>query len=191
MCSEYSSVVVGAQESSEPDRIQPRNGMKSALLFGGTNPQRIRTAEIGSRDRRAEPRSLSPKLTVSGSESKHPDSQNPTESREFLGSNLDRWEESLPTQTQWRWGESGANSSLGAIPCSAGKIQGNPPDFGPDRRARAKIPEPFRAVIDGFPTTTSREYIRTNREFVSPNRETGLRILNSGPWPPTSHPASH
>lgn len=33
-------------------------------------------------------------------------------------------------QTQWRWGESSANSSLGAIPCSAGKEQGILLDFG-------------------------------------------------------------
>ena len=59
---------------------------------------------------------VDPKPAVSGSESKHPNRQNPADSREFLGLSLDLWGESPQRQTQWRWGESRANSSLGADP---------------------------------------------------------------------------
>jgi hypothetical protein len=53
---------------------------------------------------------------LSGSDSSDPNAQNPAESRDFLDLGSHAWEKSLPSQTQSRWGESGANSSLGAIP---------------------------------------------------------------------------
>ena len=43
--------------------------------------------------------------------------QNPAVSREFPGLNLDTRGNALPSQTEWRWRESGANSSLRPDPC--------------------------------------------------------------------------
>jgi hypothetical protein len=56
-----------------------------------TSPPRppFRTTQLGKRDKRAARRLMSPKPTVSGSESKDPNHQNPTESREFLSLILD------------------------------------------------------------------------------------------------------
>jgi hypothetical protein len=85
----------------------------------------IRTAQLGNRDKREPRGSSSPKPAVSGSDSPGPICQNPAESREFLGPSPDAWEESLPTQTQWRWGESGRTCLWGEIPV----MQGNYSEF--------------------------------------------------------------
>ena len=83
-----------------------------ALFPSGANRKRIRTAELGNRDKRATRRPLIPEAAVSGSDSPDRNRQNPAESREFLDLNSDVSGESLPTQTQWRWGKSRVNSSL-------------------------------------------------------------------------------
>jgi hypothetical protein len=53
---------------------------------------------------------------VSGSDARVPNRQNPAESREFLDLFLDECGKSLRQQTEWRWVQSVANSSLGAGP---------------------------------------------------------------------------
>ncbi len=64
----------------------------------------------------------------------------------------------------WRWGKSGANSSLGSDPCSAGKIQGNSPKPDVSGGTRCGFSELFRGVSDEFPVIKNREFILTSRE---------------------------
>ncbi len=49
------------------------------------NEKRIRTAELGNRDKRDQPPPIDPKLAVSGSDSVAPPCQNPAKAREILG----------------------------------------------------------------------------------------------------------
>jgi hypothetical protein len=113
--------------------------------------RRIRTAQLGNRDKRAPRRASSPKPAVSGSDSPDPNRQNPAKPRDFLGLRLSLMGESLLAQTQWRWGESGANSSLRVDPCFAGKIQGKLPQFGPPGRASTKKSRGFPKAWRRFP----------------------------------------
>ena len=85
-------------------RIQDANLPGAFLVRLRLTRLPIRTAESGNRDQRALQCISSPNPTVSGSDSERANPQNPAESRQFLGPSLDTWEESLPTQTQWRWG---------------------------------------------------------------------------------------
>jgi hypothetical protein len=74
-----------------------------------------RTAEISQRDKRPN-RLQSPQISsVPGSESNHPNRQNPAESRVFLGVLMDRGEQSLLEPPQWRRGELDRYGSQQAI----------------------------------------------------------------------------
>jgi hypothetical protein len=107
-------VQVSCQEGSGfTVRDVPRFEIRAHLLDAATNREPIRTAGSTNRDKRVRRRGWNPKPAVSGSDSPSPICQNPTEPREFLGLTLDVWGESLLPKTQWRWAESGANSSLG------------------------------------------------------------------------------
>lgn len=75
-----------------------------------------RTTEMADRDKRANWLESTLNEPVSGSESKDLNPQDPAESRAFLGVAGARGEQSLLKPPQWRWVESGANSSLAAIP---------------------------------------------------------------------------
>ena len=66
------------------------------------------------------------------------------ESRDLLDLGLDVCGKSLLLKTQWWWGESGANSSLGVDPCSAGKVQGNSPKLDAATGTRAEFSETSR-----------------------------------------------
>jgi len=66
-------------------------------------------------------------------------------------------------RTSWRWGQSGPNPSLGAIPWSAGKMQGIRPNAAihdqPEGRFRARS-----GVLGGhFPEADNREPLRDER----------------------------
>jgi len=102
-----------------------------------------RTAEIAGRDKRAQPGSWTPKPAVSGSDSPDLNRQNPAESREYLGSSPDASEESLLTQTQWRWGEERGNWSQWPLPGNPNRT-GLPAGGGSQGRTRllGQFPEP-------------------------------------------------
>ncbi len=114
----------------------------SSTLLDPRDGGRIGTAAIGGRENRRLRRGRGRRPGLSGAGTPRPSPQNPAESREFLGLNLVPRRKSLQQQTEWRWGESGANSSLGRDPWSAGKIQGNPPQSASPGGIRSKIPQP-------------------------------------------------
>ena len=142
--------------------------------FSGAIQERKRTASLASRENLAARRVSREDRAVSGSLQRTAITQNPAESRVFLDDDRRVTVKSLERETQWRWGESVANSSLGAIPCYAGKIQGISRNAGIAERATARIAESIRTVGDEFPTDTNRESSRANRESVAHNRESKI-----------------
>ena len=141
--------------------------IRSASPGARANPEGIRTAQFGSREKPESWHVLSREPAVSGSDLPGSICQNLTVSREFLGLRLFMLGKSLPPQTQWRWWESRANSSLRVDPCSAGKIQGD--SLQPDAASviGAEFSERFRGSNDGFPAIENRRLLPTSREFAA------------------------
>ena len=76
----------------------------------------VRSAETADRDKRVSPLDSRRKARVSSSDLKDPNRQNPVEARDFPGLDLDVLGKSLPSQTQWRWGESWGSSYHHSFP---------------------------------------------------------------------------
>ena len=90
--------------------------ISEVLPLARANQKRIRTAELGNREKRGLRRPLGPELAVSGSDTRGLDRQDPAESRGFPRLFLDAGAKSLQQQTEWRCRQCGANSSLARDP---------------------------------------------------------------------------
>jgi hypothetical protein len=103
-----------------------RTGERSPNPPARANRERIRTAQPGNRDRRGQPLAIGPEPGVSGAASAGSFSQDPAKAREFPGCRRVAGAESPQPQTSWRWGESGANPSLGRFSVGQGRYRESP-----------------------------------------------------------------
>ncbi len=125
-CGELQAAPGGRLAQANRERIQTAHlateKFELAVLLrrtppiAGANRGRIRTAQLGNREKRGPRRILGPEPPVSGSDTRGLDGQDPAESRGFLGLFPNAGAKSLQQQTEWRWAQSGANSSLRPYP---------------------------------------------------------------------------
>ena len=102
--------------SSPMTRTSWRSKSNSNSHYVPANLGRIRTAQLGNRENPGLLRLRCREPALSGSDTRRRDAQHPAESRSFLGLFPGVRPKSLRLETEWRWRQSGANSSLLSLP---------------------------------------------------------------------------
>jgi hypothetical protein len=73
----------------------------------------------------------------------------------------------MPSQTQWRWGESGETRLGEQIPDWLGKFRGTLSKFDTAGGTRVKLSERFRGSSDRSPVTRNREFVSSSRKILA------------------------